>query len=129
MILACDDPYRAADVFVGQLGWRLVFRTPDASDDRLACVGLGDAEVMLGTTDEQFLAPAAREHRGAGVEVYIRLPAAVDIDTVHARHTAAGVVTQTLRTQQWGERAFHAEIVGYRFLIAQEPATNDIGKA
>jgi len=80
---------------------------------------------MLGTADERFLPSAARALRGAGVEVYVRLPAAVDIEAVHARHAAAGVVTQPLRIQQWGERAFHAGIVGYRFLIAQEPTTDD----
>jgi hypothetical protein len=127
VILACDDPYRTADLFVDQLGWQLVFRTPAESQDRLAGVGLGDAQVMLGVADEQFLPQAAREHRGAGVEVYVRLPVTVDIDAVHARHAAAGVVTRALCTRDWGERAFHAEIAGYRFLIAQEVVVSDPG--
>lgn len=57
---------------------------------------LGDEEVMLGTADEEYLRAASRQHRGAGVTVYIRLPAALDIETVHARHAAAGVVTRPL---------------------------------
>jgi len=48
---------------------------------------------MLGVDDPRFLDPAARDHRGAGIELYIRL-----LD---------------------GERAFHAVILGYRFLIAE----------
>jgi catechol 2,3-dioxygenase-like lactoylglutathione lyase family enzyme len=122
VILACDDPYATGDLFVGQLGWRLVFATPADSDDRLVCVELGDAQVMLGTAGEEFLPAAARDVRGAGVEVYVRLPEGVDIEAVHARHAAAGVVTRPLATREWGERAFHAEVAGYRFLIAAEPA-------
>ena len=53
VILACDDPYRAASLFVDELGWRLVFATPPEGDDRLACVAIGDAEVMLGTAEEE----------------------------------------------------------------------------
>jgi hypothetical protein len=70
VFLACDDPYAAADFMTGTLGWRLAFATPRDSDGRLACVGLGDAEVMLGTTDEEFLPAQSRQHRGAGVTLY-----------------------------------------------------------
>jgi hypothetical protein len=98
VFLACEDPYDAASSFVEKLGWRLAFATPHDSDDRRACVALGDAEVMLGTAEEQYLPAGAREHRGAGV------------------------ITTTLSMQPWGERAFDAVIAGYRFLIAEEAA-------
>ncbi|GIJ56680.1 hypothetical protein Vau01_041960 [Virgisporangium aurantiacum] len=121
VILACDDPYKAADLFVERLGWRLVFATPADSDDRLACVGLGDARVMLGTAGEEFLPTEARPFRGAGVEVYVQLTASLPIEEVHRRHAEAGVVTRALATREWGERAFQFEAEGYRFMVAQDP--------
>ena len=47
-ILATDDPYEAAAVFV-KAGWSLVFQTPRDSGDPLACVALAGAQLMLGT--------------------------------------------------------------------------------
>ena len=123
VFLACDDPYESADFYVERLGWRLAFATPKESDDRMALVTLGDAQLHLGTADERFLPAGSREHRGAGVTVYIRLPASEDISAVHARHAAAGVVTTPLAARPWGELAVDAVIEGYRFLIGQEAAT------
>ncbi len=123
VFLACDDPYAAAGFMTGPLGWRLVFATPRDSDDRLACVALGDAEVMLGAAAEEYLPAVSRQHRGAGVTVYVRLPATEDIGSVHARHAEAGVVTGPLALRQWGEEAFDAVICGYRYLISQQPAS------
>ena len=120
VILACDDPYAAADLYTERLGWRLVFATPRESGDPLACVALGDAEVMLGTAEEQFLPAVSRAHRGAGVTVYVRLPAGEDIAAVHDRHAAAGVVTTPLSIRPWGVLAFNAVIDGYRFLVVQQ---------
>lgn len=119
VILACDDPYRTADLFVNQLGWRLAFATPADSSDRLACVELGGEQVMLGTAEEQFLPSAARPYRGAGVEVYIRLPESIPIEEVYQRHAVADVVTRQLAAREWGEVAFQFEADGYRFLVAQ----------
>jgi hypothetical protein len=123
VILACDDPYRTADLFVTQLGWRLEFATPRESDDRLACVALGDDQVMLGTADEQFLRTGARPHRGTGVEVYIRLPDSLRIEDVYRRHAMANLVTRPLEQREWGELAFQFAVDGYRFMIAQVDAT------
>ncbi len=119
VILACDDLYAAADYFVEPLGWTLVFATPPESDDTLACVQLGDAQVMLGTAVDEFLAPPARQHRGAGVAIYLTLREEDDIDAIHGRHLEAGVVTSELSQRPWGPRAFGAEILGYRFLVAE----------
>jgi uncharacterized glyoxalase superfamily protein PhnB len=126
VFLACDDPYQAAQLMTDQLGWRLEFATPADSDDKVACVSLSeDAQVMLSTADEQYLPAASRQHRGAGVTVYIRLPQSEDIALVHERHAAGGVVTEPLSQRPWGELAFDAVIAGYRFLISQEPVSVD----
>jgi catechol 2,3-dioxygenase-like lactoylglutathione lyase family enzyme len=125
VFLACDDPYASAEFMTERLGWRLVFATPSDSNDPLACVALGDAEVMLGIAAEQFLPAAARQHRGAGVTVYVQLPATVDIAAVHARHADAGVVTSPLAPRPWGEQAFDAVIDEYRYLISQQPVSAD----
>jgi catechol 2,3-dioxygenase-like lactoylglutathione lyase family enzyme len=114
--------YESADFYVGRLGWRLVFATPKESGDRMALVALGDAHVHLGTADERWLPARSRAHRGAGVTVYIRLPASADISAVPARHAAAGVLATPLAARPWGELAFDAVIEGYRFLIGQEAA-------
>lgn len=125
VFLACDDPYQTARLMTEELGWRLEFATPADSDDKMACVSLGGAEVMLSTADERFLPAAGRDHRGAGVTIYVRLPDTENIAEVHARHAAAGVVTAALDQRPWGELAFDATIAGYRFLIAQETLAGD----
>ena len=118
--LACDDPYQTAAMMTDALGWRLIFATPPDSDDKLACVALGDAQIMLSAADERFLPAAARSCRGAGVTIYVRLPSDIAIGPVHARHAESGVVTDPLAPRPWGEDAFEARIGGYHFLIASE---------
>ena len=117
-ILATDDPYLAAAAFT-DAGWSLVFMTPPDSGDPLACVSLADAQVMLGTSLPQFLADEAREHKGAGVECHLTVPAS-DIDGIFAAHKAHADSVTDLVVQPWGERAFHAVLAGYRFLIAAD---------
>jgi len=119
VILATEDPYKAAREFLS-LGWKLVSETPADSDDKLSIVSLGDAKVMLGVDEPRFLPEAAREHRGAGVEMYIRLRARVNLDSIYSRHLKGGVVTKQLESVPFGGRAFHARIYGYNFLIAGE---------
>jgi hypothetical protein len=96
VFLACEDPYQVARLMTEQLGWRLEFATPSDSDDKLPCVSLGGAEVTLGTAEERFLPAASRDHRAAGVTVYVRLPETDDIAPIHARHAAPGLVTTPL---------------------------------
>ena len=122
VFLACDDPYSAAQYFVETLGWELEFETPADGDDQLACVSLGGAQVLLGTADDRWLPPASREHRGAGVTVYVTVKPEDDIATIWERHAAAGVATSELTVRPWGDRAFDAVIAGYRFLIASPAA-------
>lgn len=117
-ILATDDPYVAATAFT-DAGWSLIFQTPADSGDPLTCVGLAGAQVMLGTSLPQFLAGGSREHKGAGVEFHVTVPAS-EIDDIFAAHKAHAESTTDLVVQPWGERAFHAVLLGYRFLIAAE---------
>jgi hypothetical protein len=117
-ILATDDPYQAAQVFA-KAGWTVIFETPRDSGDPLACVRLASAQVMLGTAEPRFLPPGSRGHQGAGVEFHITVPAA-DIEEIFAAHRAHAESTTDLAAQPWGETAFHATLLGYRFLIAAE---------
>jgi hypothetical protein len=115
-ILATDDPYEAAAVFV-KAGWSLVFQTPPDSGDPLACVALADAQVMLGTSVPEFLPAESRGHKGAGVEFHVTVPGS-DIGAVYEAHGRHAESVTELAVQPWGERAFHAVLLGYRFLIA-----------
>ncbi len=117
-ILATDDPYEAAGVFV-DAGWSLVFQTPPDSDDPLTVVGLADTRLMLGTSLPQFLPAESRPHKGAGVEFHLTVPEN-DIGTIFDAHRKRADSVTDLVTQPWGELAFHAVVLGYKFLIAAE---------
>ena len=115
-ILATPDPYRAADEFVAN-GWTLAFATPQGSGDPLTAVELHGAQVLLGVDSEPFLPAPARDHRGAGVQFYVEVPAD-RLGDVHGRHLAPGPVEE----RAWGVRAFTVSIAGYNFMIATESA-------
>jgi hypothetical protein len=117
-ILATEDPYEAAGRFAAA-GWTLVFQTPRDSGDPLACVELAGAQVLLGNAAPRFLPPESREHRGAGVEFHVSVPAS-DIGEIFAAHRAHADSLTDLAAQPWGETAFHVTLAGYRFLIAAE---------
>ena len=121
VFLACDDPYATGRLMTGVLGWTPVFATPADDDDKLVIVSLAGARVMLSTAEERWLPAAARDYRGAGVTVFVALPPEADIDAIHARHAAGGVITTPLADRPFGQRAFDAVIAGYRFMISQEP--------
>jgi hypothetical protein len=117
-ILATDDPYEAAAVFV-RAGWSLVFQTPADSDDPLTIVQLADARLMLGTSLPEFLPADSRPHKGAGVEFHLTVPEN-DIEAVFDAHRQPADSVTDLARQPWGELAFHAVMLGYKFLIAAE---------
>ncbi len=117
-ILATDDPYEAATVFV-KAGWSLVFQTPENSGDPLTVVGLAGAQLMLGTSLPQFLSAGSRPHKGAGVEFHLTVPED-DIDAVFDAHRQHADSVTELARQPWGELAFHAVVLGYKFLIAAD---------
>lgn len=119
-ILATDDPCHAAAAFV-RAGWSLVFETPADSGDPLGCVALAGARLMLGTSLPQFLPAESRAHKGAGVEFHLTVPED-DIGAVFQAHRQHADSVTNLSQQPWGELAFHAVILGYRFLIAAEAA-------
>jgi hypothetical protein len=126
-ILATDDPYAAAAAFV-KAGWSLVFQTPPDSGDPLACVALAGARLMLGASLPQFLPAESRAHKGAGVEFHLTVPSE-DIDAVYEAHRQHAESVTDLAVQPWGEQAFHAVLLGYRFLIAAESAEPPSGPA
>jgi hypothetical protein len=117
-ILATDDPYEAAAVFV-KAGWSLVFQTPADSGDPMTVVELAGAQVMLGTSLPEFLPPDSRPHKGAGVEFHLAVPED-DIAAVFDAHRQHADSVTDLMRQPWGEVAFHAVVLGYKFLIAAE---------
>ncbi len=112
-MLATDDPYQAAAAFV-QAGWSLVVETPRDSGDQLACVELGGAQVMLGIAAEEFLAPASRPHKGAGVTFHVTVPVG-EIQAISEAHRAHAEAATELSMRPWGEEAFSAVLMGYRF--------------
>jgi hypothetical protein len=127
-ILATDDPYKAAAVFV-KAGWSLVFQTPADSDDPLTIVELAEARLMLGTSLPQFLPADSRPYKGAGVEFHLTVPES-DIDAVFDAHRQHADSFTDLARQPWGEFAFHAVLLGYKFLIAAEtPGPSPAGPA
>ena len=48
-----------------------MFETPHDSDDRLAIVRLGEAQVMLGIEDREILPQDAMNFNGAGIDIYV----------------------------------------------------------
>lgn len=126
-ILATDDPYEAAEVFV-RAGWSLVFTTPAGSGDPLACVGLASAQLMLGTSAPEFLRAESRMHKGAGIEFHLTVPED-DIAAIFEGHRQHADSVTDLTRQPWGELAFHAVMLGYKFLIAAECAAPGTGPA
>ncbi len=117
-ILATEEPCEAAAAFI-KAGWSLVFETPRDSGDPLACVALTGARLMLGTSLPQFLPADSRAHIGAGVEFHVTV-ASADIGAVYEAHRRYAESVTDLALQPWGEQAFHAVMLGYRFLIAAE---------
>jgi hypothetical protein len=72
---------------------------------------------MLGTSLPEFLPAERRAHQGAGVEFHITVPAA-GIGAVYEAHRRYADSVTELAGQPWDARAFHAVLLGYRFLIA-----------
>ena len=65
----------------------MVAGLPDAAriGDPLACVALAGAQLMLGTSQPEFLPAESRAHKGAGVELHVTVPSA-DIGAVYEGH-------------------------------------------
>jgi hypothetical protein len=103
-ILATDDPYEAAALFV-KAGWSLVFQTPRDSGDPLTCVDLAGARLLLGTSLPQFLPAESRAHRGAGVEFHLTVPSE-KIGAVYEEHRRHAESVPVLGPQPWASGHF-----------------------
>lgn len=112
-ILACIDPYKAAEEFAAA-GWRIDFSQPRESGDPLVGVSLCGNSVLLGVT-EGYVSGSQLPHLGCGVEIYMTVPGE-QIQQIYKNHLTLKPTRLTL--QPWGDRAFEVKISGYPFMIA-----------
>jgi uncharacterized glyoxalase superfamily protein PhnB len=122
-ILAVADIDASVAFYTRTLGFEHGFSMPD--DDgktSFASVSLGEAEILLGVL-EGFVAPEDRHKRGIGFQIYINLPADMDIDALYAQAKEQGAnITKEIATRDWGERAFTLlDPDGYNLMFAQQP--------
>ncbi len=114
-ILACQDPYRTAEVFV-KAGWNLDFLNPPESGDPLVGVSLHDNSLLLGITDG-YVETEKLDCIGCGVELYLTVPA----DEIHAIYKLHGMMKPTALTiQPWGDLAFEVSIDNFKLIIAAQ---------
>lgn len=112
-ILACIDPYKAAEEFAAA-GWNIDFLQPPESGDPLVGVSLWGNSVLLGVTDG-YVSDDQLRHIGCGVEIYMTVPAG-QIQQIYENHLLLNPTELTV--QPWGDFAFEVKIGGYRFMIA-----------
>lgn len=111
-ILACFDPYKAAQEFAAA-GWNIDFSQPPESGDPLVGVSLCGNSVLLGVTDG-YVADDHIHHIGCGVEIYMTVPAE-RIEIIYQNHLIFHPTELTI--QPWGDLAFEIKIGGYQFMI------------
>ena len=112
-ILACIDPYKAAEEFAAA-GWDIDFSQSPESGDPLVGVSLCGNSVLLGVTDG-YVSDNQLPHIGCGVEIHITVPVE-QIQQVYENHLV--LKPTELMVQPWGDTAFEVKISGYRFMIA-----------
>lgn len=112
-ILACKDPYAAAEEFAAA-GWNVDFSNPPESGDPLVGISLWGNRVLLGVT-EGYVADNQLPHMGCGVEIYMTIPAE-QMEQVYKNHLMLHPAELTI--QPWGDLAFEVKIGGYQFMIA-----------
>ena len=112
-VLACIDPYKAAEEFAA-VGWNIDFSQPWESGDPLVGVSLCGNSVLLGVT-AGYVSDDHIPHIGCGVELYITVPAD-QIQQLYKNHLA--LKPAKLTVQPWGDTAFEVRIGGYQFMIA-----------
>ena len=111
-ILACIDPYKAAEEFAAA-GWNIDFSQSPESEDPLVGVSLCGNCVLLGVTDG-YVSDDQIQHIGCGVEIYMTVPAG-QIQRIYKNHLALKPTKLTL--QPWGDKAFEVRISGYKFIL------------
>lgn len=114
-ILACADPYKAAEEYAAA-GWSIDFSQPPESGDPLVGVSLCGNSVLLGVT-EGYVADGELPHMGCGVEIYVTVPSG-QIQRIYENHRMLRPTELTI--QPWGDLAFEVKIGGYRFMIAAQ---------
>ena len=112
-ILACIDPYKAAEEFAAA-GWDIDFSQPPESGDPLVGVSICGNSVLLGVTDG-YVPDNQLPHIGCGVEIYMTVPVE-QIQQIYENHLV--LKPTELMVQPWDDTAFEVKISGYRFMIA-----------
>ena len=112
-ILACTDPYKAAEEF-SAAGWNIDFSQPPESGDPLVGVSLCGNSVLLGVTDG-YVPHEHIPYIGCGIEIYMTVPAE-QIQRIYENHQPLNPTK--LMIQPWGDKAFEVKIGGYQFMIA-----------
>ena len=112
-ILACIDPYKAAEEFAAA-GWTIDFSQPPESGDPLVGVSLCGNSVLLGVTDG-YVSDSQLLHIGCGVEIYMTVPVE-QLQQIYENHLV--LKPTELMVQPWDDIAFEVKISGYQFMIA-----------
>ena len=112
-ILACDDPYAAAEL-LSRAGWHTDFSQPPESGDPLVGMSLLGNALLLGVTSG-YVDTAALPHRGAGVVLYLDIPSQ-NIRQVYENHRFLN--PSKLQTQSWKDVAFEFHIEHYKIIVA-----------
>ncbi|MBI1257277.1 MAG: hypothetical protein GC204_07390 [Chloroflexi bacterium] len=122
-ILACTSVSAAIDYYTQKLGFTLEWSMPagESGQTEFASVKLGDAELLLGIT-HGFVEPEDLDKRGIGIQLYIQLPEALNIDDLYTHAQSRNAhITRAIETRDWGERAFNVrDLDGYNLMIAQQ---------
>ena len=114
-ILACENPYKTAELF-SDAGWNIDFSQSPESGDPLVGVSLCDNSVLLGVT-QNYVSDAQLEYLGSGVVMYITVPSD-KIERIYERHHF--LKPSELTVQPWGDTAFEVSIGDYKFMIAAQ---------
>jgi uncharacterized glyoxalase superfamily protein PhnB len=121
-ILACIDVDASIAYYTQKLGFEHAWSMPpnESGKTDFACVKLDDAEILLGVV-EGFVLPEDLDKRGIGIQIYIDLPASLDIDTLYTQAKVAGaIITREIADRDWGERTFNVKDAdGYSLMLAQ----------
>jgi uncharacterized glyoxalase superfamily protein PhnB len=120
-ILSVRDIEASIAYYTGTLGFEHAWSMPPSANGKtdFACVRFAGAEVLLGTMD--FVPAGDEEKRGTGIQLYLEVPAEMDINAIYQKAKAEGAfITRELEDRDWGERAFNVKDPdGYHYMLAQ----------
>lgn len=128
-ILAVHDIEASILFYREVLGFEHGWSMPPGADGKtdFACVRFAGAEVLLGTMD--FVAAGDEAQRGTGIQLYLEVPAEMNIDSLYERAKNGGAnITRAIEDRDWGERAFNVKDPdGYHYMLAQRIAKPEAG--